>query len=249
MGSGTTFARSRMVQAYAASPLVSALRLLQEPYAAAAWLLRPFLELGSSSWPRTPPAVWVGRSAFVASNVAAVGRQLEQSWPWIWIWISVVSQLMQLLPRQLLQLLPRQVLQLLPAPGAAHVPALADATSIVREPVCCFASLVRWCRCWSRSLSSAFQRLAYVSRSTFGLLSNMTLPTFNCASLNSSLYKFSTASFLSSTVLRRPLEGIASILSKPVLAFRVSCISIRRWFTIHGLPPTTLSRRAGIVPG
>ncbi len=32
----------------------------------------------------------------------------------IWIWISIVSQLMQLLPRQLMQLLPRQVLQLLP---------------------------------------------------------------------------------------------------------------------------------------
>ena len=120
MGSGAAFAgaRSWMVQAYAASPLVSALRLLQEPYAAAAWLLRHFLDMGSSSWPRTPPAVWVGRSAFAASNVAAVDRQLEQNWLWIWIWIwiwiSVVSQLMQLLPRQLLQLLPRQVLQLLP---------------------------------------------------------------------------------------------------------------------------------------
>ena len=114
MGSGTTFARSWMVQAYAASPLVSALRLLQEPYAAAAWLLRHFLDMGSSSWPRTPPSVWVGRSAFAASNVAAVDRQLEQNLPWIWIWISVVSQLMQLLPCQLMQLLPRHVLQLLP---------------------------------------------------------------------------------------------------------------------------------------
>ena len=31
-----------------------------------------------------------------------------------WIWISIVSQLMQLLPRQLMQLPPRQVQQLLP---------------------------------------------------------------------------------------------------------------------------------------
>ena len=105
-----------MVQAYAASPLVSALRLSQEPYAAAAWLLRHFLDMGSSIWPRTPPAVWVGRSAFAASNVAAVDRQLEQNWQWIsiWIGISVVSQLMQLLPCQLMQLLPRHVLQLRP---------------------------------------------------------------------------------------------------------------------------------------
>ena len=52
--------------------------------------------------------------AFSASNVDAVNRQLEQIWTWTRICPSIVSQLMQLLPRQLMQLLPRQVLQHLP---------------------------------------------------------------------------------------------------------------------------------------